>query len=72
MDILLAVQKVEERFDYEGNAVSTEAWITIRSFVAEALKPSHNTQSKPCTTCGGKGMSVVWTFCPECGSRFPL
>jgi hypothetical protein len=35
MDIQLAVQKVEERFDYEGNELST-------------LKPSHNSDSPKC------------------------
>ena len=29
MDIHLAVQKVEERFDYEGNELSTEAQYKI-------------------------------------------
>jgi len=50
MDIHLAVQKVEERFDYEGNELSTEAWNTIRAFIAEALKPSHNNQGVPTDT----------------------
>ena len=56
MNIHLAVQKVEERFDYEGNELSTEAWNTIRAFIAEALKPSHNSAMVPCkfhNTSGG-------------------
>jgi hypothetical protein len=47
-DIQLAVQKVEERFDYEGNELSTEAWQTIRAFIAEALKSSHNSRVMQC------------------------
>ena len=57
MDIHLAVQKVEERFDYEGNELSTEAWNTIRAFIAEALKPSHNNAMDAiCPACKDTGV----------------
>jgi hypothetical protein len=56
MDILLAIQRVEERFLYEGDEIATEAWQYIRAFIVEALKPSHNKQSDAITLC--KEMSV--------------
>jgi hypothetical protein len=41
-------------------------------FAAEKELAQHttNTQSAPCTTCDGSGMSIVWwNFCANCGRK---
>lgn len=65
MEISFAIQKVEERFDYEGNEISTEAWNTIRTFVAETVT-KHNKQCPLCPTWMG---SKRYTYCPDCGHK---
>jgi len=46
------------------------AWERIKKKLAEALKPSHNTESKPCPGCGCKTSSVDVRICPSCVSNF--
>lgn len=64
MDIHMAVQKVEERFDYEGNEISTEAWNTIRTFVTETL-----TKRTECPLCCSWKGAKRYVYCPDCGNK---
>jgi hypothetical protein len=74
-DGMVAENKVRESlgqsmaYHYDNFAILCDQ---IRALKTVELGTTPNTQFKPCQVCGGSGVSVVWNFCPECGSRFSL